>query len=223
MHVTSFFMKCHPTLNPLTLELEGPWPMMYILCNRLGNWGQTWVHFTLDHEGPRDQRIWTNEKSKWHPISWHQLDNVSWFIGCRIRPIQKRCVQHKTRGHGKELNRRWFLEHLNCYGGVMHYQLFWIINGDMLQSLNMVPIHWIPISHGTTFPWFSKALSFFMVTTLGLCVRWPKVQHQCTLLHYRLLWIIHGNMLQSLSMVPIHWILISHNMAFPGLFKALGL
>ena len=92
----------------ITLELEGPLTHDIPIIGLVEMPETVQVHFTLTLKAWETKEIWTDETSTWL-LTWQQVGNVSWSIGCCIRPINKRWVFYRTRGCGNQLNRRWLL------------------------------------------------------------------------------------------------------------------
>ena len=70
------------SLGPLSFDIQ-----MWLV----ERFGMVHFHFTLDHKDLMDQRNSNEWKSTWY-CTWHQVDNVSWFIGDWVRPIKRKWV-----------------------------------------------------------------------------------------------------------------------------------
>jgi hypothetical protein len=57
------------------------------------------------------------KKCKWMKTTWQEVDNVSWSTGYCVRPIKKRWVWRKTRGHGNRLKCHWLFKYYNTMVG----------------------------------------------------------------------------------------------------------
>ena len=99
--------------NNVSLNVEGPhytrargaldpWYTNYRIGRDAGD-GPSPLY--TDLEGMRDQR----NMNGWNIHVASYMGNVSWSIGCSIKPINKRWVFYRTRGCGNQLNRRWLL------------------------------------------------------------------------------------------------------------------
>ena len=108
-----------------------------------------------------------DDKSTQHP-TWQPMHDIWWSTGYCVRPIKKRRVYYKTRSCDNRLNSHWLKNTWYCHGGKpkpWNYGATPLHSPLSLYTKPEGPP--IAISHGATFGWVWRALTF-MVTTLWI-------------------------------------------------------
>lgn len=98
------------------------------------------------------------------------------YIHC-VRHVKKWWGRCKTKGCGNQLHCRLVSRDIispRSEPEPKHKILTW---STFTLHLAWGPIHWMLVSHGTSFGWFPRWLIFSWSPRLGLCVKWPLVWH----------------------------------------------
>ena len=143
------------------------------------------VHFALrlkDHRSMWMQGGCKLVKSTWIP-TWHQLNCVSWSLGLfSLGPVAGR-PHTKPGDHGTpNAHNRWFILSYHVWGPAW-IEVHWIsiclrFRSNMTSHYtwgSVTTLHDFWRCGGTTFGHFLSSSHNFMVTALGLCMKWPLV------------------------------------------------
>ena len=112
-----------------------------------------------------------------HGIKWMMFHNL---LDIALGPQKKVCLM-QSKGP-------WQLNYIvdasritisSWWGPRTQAYVIVLRHGPLSLYTNLLAVHqlwkWTSISHNIVFGWLSKALRFFMVTTLNLCVKQPSV------------------------------------------------